>query len=572
MLIRRVRIRVAQVKTDRMSWGFRRNLFLRAIVGKSSALFACVILSGCAQVASVQRVPTRFSDSSGVADDLAVAKKDLSDGQKIEDKQPLLALGDDLAAACTAAAELRNHPNKSKARDLYNFAVARSVENIQRAGIEPWHHAVRIPSPDGSYLLSGPAPPDREHDPSNYTLLPTDALKVSGKLFRTRSTVAGVGAALVAVGRSNVQEFRARYDTKRVYAAVTAIIRFQNNRAEIEFIERLSSERVFIDGRPYPLAADFSASMALAVVRERPYKFARSEFLRPEKYRDAARLIRLQPFDRRRTPVVFVHGLESSPTNWAPMINTLLGDPEIRRRYQFWVFSYPTGYPYPYSALQLRHELDGIARAFPDRKRIVLVGHSLGGMVTRLMVTDAGDKIWRAFFGTSPAETPLTGRTRDQLKEILVFNHRPEVKRVIFITTPHRGTRIVTGWIARMRARLIKTPRFLADMRDSVSGVLRKDSAALRLNRIPTSIDTLAPDDPFVLEVSKIPITPGVPYYTIAADRGRGGGPNSSDGVVGYWSSHLEGPQSEFIAPSNHSAQKNPEAIAEVRRILRSSD
>jgi len=254
------------------------------------------------------------------------------------------------------------------------------------------------------------------------------------------------------------------------------------------------------------------------------------------------------------------------------MISTLLGDPEIRRRYQFWVFSYPTGFPYPYSALQLRHELDGIARAFPDRKRIVLVGHSLGGMVTRLMVTDASDKIWREFFGKPPAETPLTGRTRDLLKEIFVFNHRPEVKRVIFITTPHPGTLLASRWIGRMRARLVKTPQFLADMRDSVFAILTKDSAALRLKRIPTSIDTMAPDDPFLLAVSKIPITPGIPYHTIAADRGRGGGPNSSDGVVGYWNSHLEGAQSEFIAPANHSAQKNPEAIAEVRRILRSSD
>ncbi|MEY2536399.1 MAG: hypothetical protein QOG67_139 [Verrucomicrobiota bacterium] len=537
-----------------------------------SALLIGVILSSCAPSVSVQQSRARIADSRGLPQDLVVAKKELLNGQKIEQQQPLLGLGHDLAAASAAAAELRNHPNESQARDFYNFAVARSVENIQRAEIQPWHRPVRIPGRDGEYVLRSRTPSDREHDPSNYSFLPTDTLKVSGKFFGTRSIAQGVGAPLVAIGRDKVADYRTRYGTKRLYAAITAVVTFRGHHAEIEFIERLSSDRISIDGRTYPLAGDFTAPIALAVIRERPYQFAHSEFIHPEKYRDAARLIRLQPFDRRRTPVIFVHGLESSPTNWAPMINTLLSDPDIRRRYQFWVFSYPTGFPYPYSALQLRHELDGISRAFPDHKRVVVVGHSLGGMVTRLMVTDAGDKIWRAFFGSSPAQTPLPSRTRDSLKELLVFNHRPDIKRAIFITTPHRGTHVASSWIGRIRSHLVKTPGFLVDMRTSVFASSNVNPIALRLNRIPTSIDTLAPDDPFVLEASRIPISPEIPYHSILADRGRGGGTKSSDGVVGYWSAHLEGAQSEFIAPSNHSAQKNPEAIAEVRRILRGSD
>ena len=51
-------------------------------------------------------------------------------------------------------------------------------------------------------------------------------------------------------------------------------------------------------------------------------------------------------------------------------------------------------------------------------------------------------------------------------------------------------------------------------------------------------------------------------------DRGRGDTPNSSDGVVAYWSSHLDGAQSTRIVPSGHSTHQNPEGIAEVRRIL----
>jgi hypothetical protein len=86
---------------------------------------------------------------------------------------------------------------------------------------------------------------------------------------------------------------------------------------------------------------------------------------------------------------------------------------------------------------------------------------------------------------------------------------------------------------------------------------------------MPNSVDTLEPNDRFVEAVNKLPITPGIPYHSIIGDRGRGDTPNSSDGVVPYWSSHLQGAQSELIVNSDHGAQYNPQAIQEVERILK---
>ena len=93
-------------------------------------------------------------------------------------------------------------------------------------------------------------------------------------------------------------------------------------------------------------------------------------------------------------------------------------------------------------------------------------------------------------------------------------------------------------------------------------------SGDLKLKRIPNSVDTLAPNNRFVKAINTIPITPGIPYHTIMGDRGRGDTPNSSDGVVPYWSSHMDGAKSELIVPSAHPAHQNPQAIAEVHRIL----
>src|SRR5438046_10748179 len=141
--------------------------------------------------------------------------------------------------------------------------------------------------------------------------------------------------------------------------------------------------------------------------------------MNPEAYADTAMLTRLQQFDPARTPVIFVHGLQETGASWAPMIDTLRNDPWIREHYQFWFFSYPSGYPYPYSAALFRRELDGVKRAFPNHKRVVRIGHSMGGMICRLMVTDAGERIWRVFFGTSRAKTSLASDTRRQPIEVL---------------------------------------------------------------------------------------------------------------------------------------------------------
>jgi hypothetical protein len=193
----------------------------------------------------------------------------------------------------------------------------------------------------------------------------------------------------------------------------------------------------------------------------------------------------------------------------------------------------------------------------------------MGGMICRLMITDAGDKIWRDFFATSPAKTPLSSDTRKLLEESLVFNHRSDVQRVIFISTPHRGSKIASDWIGRIGSSLVRTPRLFTSVYASTKPLLVSDPAARTLKRMPNSVDTLEPNDRFVRAVDKLAITPGIPYHSIIGDRGRGDTPNSSDGVVPYWSSHLEGAQSELIVNSDHGAQFNPDAIREVGRILK---
>jgi pimeloyl-ACP methyl ester carboxylesterase len=281
----------------------------------------------------------------------------------------------------------------------------------------------------------------------------------------------------------------------------------------------------------------------------------------------------LQPYDPNKTVVLFVHGLIDSPATWAPMINTLRSDPRIRARYQFWYYSYPSGYPYPYSAAIMRHELDGVEKKFPLQHKMVVVGHSMGSLVTRLMITDSGDKLWMEMFGKKPAETKLSDSTRATLEDALIFKHRPEIGRVVFISGPHRGSDMATSWFGRFASSLVKSPVTLLKVGNEMRAALTTDTSSLRLKSIPNSVDTLAPNNRFVKAINTVPITRGIPYHTISGDRGKGGNkdhtpPVMSDGIVPYWSSHLDGAKSELVVPSTHSAHQNPQAIQEVRRIL----
>ncbi|HEY4281998.1 MAG TPA: alpha/beta fold hydrolase [Chthoniobacterales bacterium] len=523
---------------------------------------AILILPGCAQIATIKETTPHFAASGH-------QEQQLQNAARLQQSDPLHALGGYLDSAHSAFDQLRRNPNDKQARDLYNFSVARAIGVIEEANLNPWDRAIKVPAPEGEYSLTSVRPAEPERNPAAYEIIPADSIVIGGTYLDRRVTVPGIGAPVVAVGREENKDFRKTFATRRTYGNATAVIRFSDHRAEIDFVLPFVTDHVSLGGHEYPLAADFTAPAAVGLTRERPDKLGLTRMIHPDKYADTARLTRLQLYDPNRIPVIFVHGLQDTPASWVPMINALYEDPDIRRRYQFWVFSYPSGYPYPYCAALLRKELDGVNKAFPGHKKIVLIGHSMGGIISRLMITDAGDKIWRSYFGKSPAETNISGDARQLLEESLIFNHRPEVSRVVFICAPHRGAPMGANWIGQIGTRLVRMPFLVASVPFRVvNAAMVRDPSSATLNRMPTSIDTLSPNNRFVKEINRFRTTPGIPFHTIEGDRGRGDAPNSSDGVVPYWSSNLAGASSSLIVPSNHSAPRNPKAIAEVRRIL----
>ena len=522
-------------------------------------------LSACAPLAQVREVKPKLLDTHGTAAEQAIAR-----GQDLQRSDPNKAVGYYLDALHLATTAL----GKGKGvviRD-YNFASSRVFSATRDAHLDPWTRPLHVPAPNGGeYSLTNRANANPLWKPQDYELIPADELNVRGKFVVPRVTREGAGAALVAVRSERARQISMRFAPPRVYTAVTAVARFTGRKCEIEFIDPLATETVNLGGRILPSRADFTAPIALGLSRERPDKIGFAAMLNPEKFAHTVRLIQVQPHDPKKIPVVFVHGLQDTPVAWVPMVNALWADPVLRRNYQVCVFSYPSGYPVQYSALLLRRELKEFDRTFPHHRSIVLVGHSMGGIISRLMISDSdGDRLWRYFFGKPPTETKLSSEIKALLEEGLIFKPRADVARVIFISTPHRGSVIAQNSIGRIGSSLIrKSVRYMNASREILqASVVQEDPTVLKLNRLPNSIDTLSPNDPFVKEMNTLPMMKRIPYHSIIGDRGRGDTPNSSDGVVPYWSSHLDEAESEKIVPCGHGAEHSPQGIAEVLRIL----
>jgi pimeloyl-ACP methyl ester carboxylesterase len=287
------------------------------------------------------------------------------------------------------------------------------------------------------------------------------------------------------------------------------------------------------------------------------------------------RLAALGPYRPGGIPVVFIHGTASSAGRWAEMVNELLSDARIRGNCQFWFFTYDTGNPIPYSAALLREALrDAVAKIDPSGKdpalrHMVVIGHSQGGLLARMLVVDSGTRFWDEVSRKPLDQMKLSASTRDLLQRNIFFDHSPYVSRVVFVATPQRGSFIAGFSITQLLARLLRAPLSVitatADLLTNGLDAFRFDPAQ---TRVGTSVYGMTPGSPFITALASLPIAPGIAVHSIVAVNGDGPIESGDDGVVAYSSAHLPEADSELVVRSGHSTQSDPRTIEEVRRIL----
>jgi pimeloyl-ACP methyl ester carboxylesterase len=277
--------------------------------------------------------------------------------------------------------------------------------------------------------------------------------------------------------------------------------------------------------------------------------------------------------------VLFVHGLWSDPTTWTDMFNDLRANVDIRRNYQFWFYLYPTGQPFWTSAAQLREDLARVRQELDPQRQawaldhMVLVGHSMGGLVSKLQTVDSGEDYWSAVSNQPFQVVKASPQTRQTLERTFFFGSNPAIRRVVTIGTPHRGSDFANKYTRFLGRSLIFLPEMLVNATKELyqdnPDIFRDKSFA----RSKTSIDSLAPQSPLLPVLLSGRQAPWVRYHNIVGVVGYNENPEAAaqgtDGIVAFASAHLDNVESELIVDSDHiNVHRHPLAVLEVRRIL----
>ncbi|MBQ5789811.1 MAG: hypothetical protein IIW01_05945, partial [Thermoguttaceae bacterium] len=366
--------------------------------------------------------------------------------------------------------------------------------------------------------------------------------------------------------------------------------------AILEIYDPLVSSFATVGDRAVPLECDLTTPLASYLASPNQLAFSKGQkgLLDPEKLletipthsptreRTLQGLYMLQPYDPAKIPVVMTHGLGSSPMTWLEMYNSLRNVPEICDNYQFWFYFYPTGQPFWISAAQLRSDLRDLRETLdpagdaPALDQTVLVGHSMGGLISRMQVAESGDRIWRRVSSVPLDDLDFDAETKANFRAWFFFEPNPSVRRVITIATPFRGSDYANGFTQWLADRAISIPKTVASAAGSLAALLETDASQIddpTLLETATSVDSLSPKSPIFAALDECPIPETVALNNVVgvlpALEKRWFAPKKSDGVVEFWSSNRDDVETQREIPAAHTtAHAHPAAIWETKEIL----
>jgi len=343
----------------------------------------------------------------------------------------------------------------------------------------------------------------------------------------------------------------------------------------LEFHNPLDSSSIVIQGISTPLAIDKSAPTARVLsTTQRNYLGA---FLQPSSIATGdSGLFMLEPYVANKIPVLLVHGLLSDRLTWANVVNELRSQEWFSDRFQVWGYQYPTGEPFLGTAAKLRQQLEAIGEYLdpestdPALDHVVMIGHSMGGLISKMQIAYSGDSLWNAISKLPFEAVSMEPAIRTKLKHAFFFEASPMVSRVIFVGTPHRGSALAQRAIGRLGSILIEEP---AEQKNAHRKLLSDNPGVFSnefSNRVPTSVDLLEPDSPMLQAMDRLPLEPSVKLHSIIGHGRWMLGNGDSDGVVPVSSATQAGSVSEKWVSGKHAdLTSDPEMIEELLRILR---
>ncbi|MBK1791718.1 esterase/lipase family protein [Persicirhabdus sediminis] len=464
------------------------------------------------------------------------------------------------------------------AKNLYREAVSQTVDRLA--------HQKQLPTDGksvtvGSYTLneySGHRPTLRPDYFDNY--IPSQ--KTSHLFMRSDVHFDGYGAPMV--GQRFYAEDRLAEDPFMpdigLHVPINALIEFKaGGKASIAITNLRDEEEISWRGKTYPLTADYTTALAASFSHVGNLSTGLDAAINGEKYLEREGLYSGTPYSEGKIPIVFIHGLISSPAAWANTVNEVMADPLLRKNFQAYYFFYPTGQPPALPSGHLRMELQRLQAYCRSRgdheasQNMVLIGHSMGGLVANAQIRRFDKKLWQKLSDISLEEF-RSHSDAEAMEKVQAFFNPPSIdaaSRVIFIATPHRGSKLASDWLGRTASQIIAVPKDVLTLQmDSLREDLNEIGQAITAaDEKPTSITKLKPNNPYLKTLLQQPLNPEVKYHSIIGNRGRKGPlAKASDGVVTYRSSRLDGAESELILPFDHQVHDKLETSEEIQRIL----
>lgn len=480
-------------------------------------------------------------------------------------------------------------------RDYYNLAVQQvAVLLFQTADSAQQRYSQSRRA--GLWKISTVRPINftKDGDARATEVVPAASLQFAG--IRSNYRRDGLGAELVAVLpdahslKRSVDSTMPRASFQEMhYPVVTAVIEIEgetleevlrSHSATFYFFDPYQTESLDIQKYPVVLSADFTAGYGLWLARSDFSSQPLATLLGMDGGIDHPTVFLMQPYDPKRHIIVMIHGLASSPDAWVNMANEIMGDEALRQKYQIWQVYYPTNAPILVNHFAIRQALADTFNYFDPHgkdtasKNVTLIGHSMGGVIARLMVSSSAQVDWTSALENEHYGKKQTDDLRTALKPYVEFEPVPYVNQAIFLAAPHKGTSFAAGGIGGFAAKLVSVPFVVLGSLGKLAGqpkfLVSQEGTEDRAVKVPNSIDNLSLSGRFAKLFGSLPIPPSVSYHSIIGQEN----PTKSlwesdDGIVPYASAHIDGAQSELVVHSSHSVQEAPEAILEIRRILK---
>ena len=411
---------------------------------------------------------------------------------------------------------------------------------------------------------------------------PVADLKIRGLQNRYRE--AGLGAPLAAATRRIesdddvvgpiLGDVQVPVSMVLVIDDVMEGIRSGELRGQIEIRSPGDGGWVEIEGTRYATEVEPSASLALMLSEIKPWQGELKAFFQGDLRSAKDGLTSLSLHRRGGIPLILVHGTASSTATWANLVNDLMADPEIRSRYEFWLFTYNTGAPILYSASLLRQAIADVVHTLdpngedPALRQAVVVGHSQGGLLAKLMAVESGDRFWRQVSDEPIGALSMTPGTRDLIESSMFVEPSPYVGRVVFISTPHRGSYLLNFGPTSLLRRLVRAPSSVVQAAGDLVKQNPESAAIRRIDDVDGALGQMNPSSPFLENLLEMPVELPVRAHSIISVKEFFDKEEQSDGVVRYESAHLADVESEVLIQSGHSCLDHPQVTEEVRRIL----